>query len=323
MKAELHPVFGIIPEKSDNLQIVGCLPPRVFSVANATVWPTSGLIRWSNGSIENETLWVSSNLNNCGDYKSKWSFFPKNKKGKYFNVSLFWSGYYHWICDVLTRIHRIRDVINNEIFFILPSEMPAWKTRSLELLGINSNQCVQYFGKRPWKVESLLYASPVAMTGDQEETSLRWVRDTILYRVLGPATRPKATRKIYLARKNTWSRNLINEQQIIPLLFERGFEVIDCAQLSFDEQVRIFSEAICVIGPHGAGMTNILWAQPGLKVFEIFEHKAVRRCYWSMAKILRHHYYCGIGESVANEDREPNIYVTVDNILQAINIIDE
>ncbi|MEI9864579.1 MAG: glycosyltransferase family 61 protein [Limisphaerales bacterium] len=70
-------------------------------------------------------------------------------------------------------------------------------------------------------------------------------------------------RKLYLTRNQTWSRNVVNEAELIPRLRERGFEIVDCAALNFDEQVKLFAEAACVVGPHGAAFTNILWSPPG------------------------------------------------------------
>jgi capsular polysaccharide biosynthesis protein len=263
--------------------------------------------------------WTQKQLIQCGDYKSKWSWFPKRRRGRFFNLSLFWhSYYYHWICDVLTRLHTVLPRLTPDIQVVLPARMTAWQSRSLELIGLPLSQCVPYTGKRPWKVEHLFYASPVAMTGDHEKESLHWVRDTIWQRCLGRVPARAGWRKLYLARRNTASRNVINEAELLPLLQERGFEVVDCGTLNFDEQVRLFSEAACVAGPHGAALTNILWSPPGIKVFEIFEPSAVRRCYWSMCKTLGHHHACGIGHSVAQTKKEADIHVPVEDFIDVI-----
>jgi capsular polysaccharide biosynthesis protein len=322
LKAKLKYFFGEPLINSPNLDIIGPLSNRIEEKKLATVWPSSGLLRWRDGTIEIESIWIEENLHQCKDYCSLWSYFPIYMHGNYFNLSMFWHfGYYHWICDVLSRLHRLMPILSKDIKIILPPFINSWQRRSIQLIGLPINQCITYSGKRPWLVERLLYVSPVAMTGDHEEYSLKWVKDTILDRVLGAGMRPKASRKIYLARKNTWSRNLINEDELIPLLCEKGFEIVDCAQYSFDEQVKIFSEAAFVIGPHGGAMTNILWAPEGLKVFEIFEPTTIRRCYWSMCKILGYNHFCGIADSVDNKNREPNIHVNIKEIERAIDKI--
>jgi len=320
-----------VPPDADNLEIVGTFERRFEEKNWATVWPASGVIRWADGSIEPETLWVKvtaekrvewvkNQLGQCGDYHSKWSWWPRTQRGRFFNLSLFWSaGYYHWLCDVLPRLYDLMPKLGAEVQIILPPRMTAWQRRSLELIGLPQKQWLPYDSKRPWKVEHLLYASPTAMTGDQEEKSLKWVRDTIWQRCLGGPPIRAGWRKLYLARKNTWSRSLVNESELLPLLLERGFEVVDCGTLTFDEQVRLFSECACVTGPHGAAFSNMLWAPPGAIVFEIFDPTAVRRCYWSMSKNLGHQHACGIGLAVAQAGKEANIQVPVDEFIRSLD----
>jgi capsular polysaccharide biosynthesis protein len=322
MRVELKPLFGEVPADAGNLEIVGTFQERFEEKKWATVWPGSGVIRWGGGSIETEAIWVEENLKQCGDYFSKWSALPKKQSGRFFNLSLFWwQNYYHWICDVLVRLQRAMPRLEAEARVILPPGLTAWQKRSLELVGLPPDRCLQYSGKRPWKVERLVYASPVAMTGDHEVTSLKSLRDTIRKKLGCEPTRP-GWRKLYLSRKNAPSRNLVNERELLPLLKDRGFEVVDCGALSFEQQVRLFSEAQCVAGPHGAAFTNVLWSPARLKVLEIFEPGSVRRCYWSMSKVLGHQYFCGVGESVPREKGEPNVRVTSSQFAAALEALE-
>jgi len=319
MRIELKPLFGEVPVNSENLEVIGLIPRRFENFQWPTVWPGSGLVRRADGQLEFETIWVEQNLKDCGDYHSGWSWLPEKRRGRFFNLSLFWSfGYYHWMCDVLTRLHTVLPQLTPDIQVILPPNLKPWQSRSLELIGLSQNQCVSYTGKRPWKVEQLFYASPVAMTGDHESKSLLWVRDTVWQRCLGGAPTRIGWRKLYLTRNQTWSRNIVNETELIPPLRERGFEVMDCGKLSFDEQVRLFSEAAYIVGPHGAAFTNMLWSPPGLKVLEIFEPASVRRCYWSMCQTLGHRHACGIGQPVSQEGKEANIRIPAKDLIRAV-----
>jgi capsular polysaccharide biosynthesis protein len=226
------------------------------------------------------------------------------------------------MCDVLPRLHNVLARLTPDVHVILSPYVNGWQKRSLELLGLPKNRWFFHSGKRPLKVERLLYASPVAMTGDHEVNSLNWVRDTIWQSCLGGLPSVVGKRKLYLTRKGTWSRSVANESEFLPALLERGFQIVDCGALTFEEQVRLFSEAVVVVGPHGAALTNILWSPPGIKVFEIFEPVAVRRCYWSMCRTLGHKHYCGIGQSITQSNQEPNIYVPLEEFKRALEIID-
>lgn len=321
MRVELNPLFGEVPADAGNLEIVGVFPARFEEKPRATVWPGSGVIRWEDGSIETQAIWVETNLEQCGDYHSKWSAFPKKQKGRFFNLSLFWwQNYYHWICDALVRLHRALPRLEADTRIILPPGLTAWQKQSLELAGLPLDRCLQYSGKRPWEVERLVYVSPVAMTGDHEATSLLALRDTIRKKLDCMPVKP-GWRKLYLTRKNAPSRSLVNEDELLPLVRDHGFQVVDCGALSFEEQVRLFSEAQYVAGPHGAAFTNGVWSPVGLKVLEIFEPGSVRRCYWSMSKVLGHQYFCGVGESVPREKGEPNLRITPSQFAAALDAL--
>ncbi|MGI8424385.1 MAG: glycosyltransferase 61 family protein [Chloroflexota bacterium] len=56
-------------------------------------------------------------------------------------------------------------------------------------------------------------------------------------------------------------RRVANEADVIRALRPLGFEVVHAERLTFAEQIRLFSEAAVVIGPHGSGMTNVLFAE--------------------------------------------------------------
>jgi hypothetical protein len=87
MRAVLTPLFGEVPPNAENLEIIGpCKREQTWT----TIWPDSGVVRWADGSIEMETLWIEKNLEQCSDYHSRWSWFPVWHRGRYFNLSLFW-----------------------------------------------------------------------------------------------------------------------------------------------------------------------------------------------------------------------------------------
>jgi len=319
MRAILKPLFGNVPADADNLEICGTYDRRFEERDWATVWPTSGVIRWADGRIETETIWQNEHLKQCGDFNSRRSWFPRKCRGRYFNLSLFWaSGYYHWICDVLTRLHMVLPRLTPDIQVILPPRMTAWQSRSLELIGLPQNQWLQYTEKRPWKVEHLFYASPVAMTGDHEAQSLQWMQGKILQACLTRREVPVGKRRLYVSRRRAAFRRIVNESELVPVLKKFNFDIIECESLSFDEQVRLFSDAEVVVGPHGAGLTNVIWCERGVKLFEIFEPGSVRRCYWSLAKTLDHDYACAIGRAVINPGGEANLEVSLDEFESAL-----
>ena len=81
----------------------------------------------------------------------------------------------------------------------------------------------------------------------------------------------KPHRKIIITRENASNRNIKNKEQMLMAL--KGWETIDLETLNIKEQVQLFAEATHIVSPHGAGLTNLLWCEPGTKVIEL-THKA-------------------------------------------------
>lgn len=87
-----------------------------------------------------------------------------------------------------------------------------------------------------------------------------------------PAPPPGEGRKIYLGRgKGAQNkRSVRNEDEVVAALARRGFEHIDAQKLDLKKQMQLFSECDCIVAPHGAGLTNVIWRRgKPLKVIEL------------------------------------------------------
>lgn len=69
-----------------------------------------------------------------------------------------------------------------------------------------------------------------------------------------------ANRRVFLTRGPHRGRRLSNYEEIEPILLERQFETIDTEGMTLREQAQLFRECRYVIGLHGAGLTNIIYA---------------------------------------------------------------
>mgnify|MGYP001243129232 CR=1 FL=1 len=87
-----------------------------------------------------------------------------------------------------------------------------------------------------------------------------------------PAPPAGEGRKIYLGRGKAAQnkRSVRNEEDVVAALERRGFEHIDAQTLNLREQMKVFSECDCVVAPHGAGLTNVMWRRGRpLRVIEL------------------------------------------------------
>jgi hypothetical protein len=77
-------------------------------------------------------------------------------------------------------------------------------------------------------------------------------------------------RRLLISRRDSPWRRIANEDEVFALLEPLGFEIIVPGALAFADQIAAFRDATHVVGPHGAGLTNIVWCAPGTHVLEIF-----------------------------------------------------
>ena len=103
-------------------------------------------------------------------------------------------------------------------------------------------------------------------------------------------------KRIYISRKN--GRVMSNEAELLPGLKERGFEIICLEEHSVAQQIKIFSQAEVITGPHGAGHANILWAKPGACLFEVFHPSWKHPCYSILSSLVGASYHYMVSQGI-------------------------
>src|SRR4029077_18317808 len=62
-----------------------------------------------------------------------------------------------------------------------------------------------------------------------------------------------------------------------------GFQKVTLTGMQVPEQARIFSTARYIVGTHGAGLTNLAFCSPGIRVLEFITPDHIRPLYWQLA----------------------------------------
>jgi capsular polysaccharide biosynthesis protein/tetratricopeptide (TPR) repeat protein len=75
----------------------------------------------------------------------------------------------------------------------------------------------------------------------------------------------KGILKIYFARRSSSWRKLINENEVISILREKNFLIVDAESLSFSQMTDLVSQAAVIIGPSGSAMNNVVFAPEGCR----------------------------------------------------------
>lgn len=196
-----------------------------------------------------------------------------------------WShGYFHWIVDCLSRIEHLRyyeEETGQKPTVLVSSDPPRWKTASLRAAGYPPSDWERWDGS--CRTFNRVLVPSLPRVGDYvAPRSVAWLADTV-ERNLNPSS-GASTDRIYVSRRQCPSRYVVNESELLDALGEFGFESYVLEDLTFREQVELFSGAEFVIGPHGAGFTNTIFAND-ITLIELFGSSDLSHslCYYGIA----------------------------------------
>ncbi|MCB0851756.1 MAG: glycosyltransferase family 61 protein, partial [Bacteroidetes bacterium] len=164
-------------------------------------------------------------------------------------------------------------------------------------LGIGKDRILESQWHPHIQAEELIVPSLPGDTGQFPTWPCKWVQ-----KKFWPEKLEKPFRRIYLNRNKVSYRKVSNEPELEAFLAERGFESIAPENLSVMEQAKLLSEAEAVMCPHGAGLTNIVFCQPGTKIIELLHHSAVNEMYWVISNAIGLDYSYLLSEGERPED---------------------
>lgn len=219
-----------------------------------------------------------------------------------------WTSYYHWTLEHLLKIRGIRyyeDQTGESVTLIVPSDPPSYIRESLSLLGYDSDDYVEWDGQSIC-VDTLVLPSYPELT----PKSLAWLQNEMTAAVQTEA----GDDWLYISRQNAGKRRIDNFEEIQPVLQQYDVDICHLESMTLEEQIQRLTEASVVIAPHGAGLTNMLWADD-LHVVEIF-NDVVQPPFYILAHILDHGYdtLSGKPTGVANERYHHDIVLSPDKL---------
>lgn len=205
---------------------------------------------------------------------------PQKILGKSINLLHFYDGnYYHWLIELLPNLSVCSKFAEN-IKVLVSTELPEQFYQALalvlpsncEVVKIDLNTTIEQ--EEAILVQGMHYAprkiherSPHVVSDTyQAEFAVNWLRQSIL-NTSTQECKHKPESFIYLARKgNSGLRKNISEQDITLQMKLLGFDIIYTEDLSFIEQVRLFSNAKLIVGSAGSAYANLVFCSKECKV---------------------------------------------------------
>ncbi len=221
--------------------------------------------------------------------------------------------YFHWITECLTQIEGMEFYYQQtgiKPLLLINKNHSPWQIESLNLMGYDSSTYIQWDMSRAL-VKRLIVPS---VRRYQEKpphdyispASIKWLQQRILSHIIDSHDQNMYAKRIFISRRQASFRKILNEDEVIESLSLMGFTAYILESMSFSEQVKLFFGAEIVVGPHGAGLTNVIFSRQAA-VLELFgSPDYIRPEYFQIASSLGLRYGFMICE-FENKDLKVNI----------------
>lgn len=207
--------------------------------------------------------------------------------------------YYHWMVEVLPRLELLRcaglswDSID---LFVFNDIRHPFQIETLKLCGIPPEKIITSQTQPHIQARRLLVPSLPAnlpkWLGNYLDGPPQWACEFLRRQFLdNSSSGANLPDRLYLNRRKALHRRVVNEDEVIEFLARFGFENIELESLSVREQAMMLARAKVIVAPHGGGLTNLVFCEPGTKVIEIFSPRYALGCYRTIAHHMNLDYY--------------------------------
>lgn len=262
---------------------------NLYELSDLYVSPRSGLVWLPNGLVVEESLGSLRRIMGWQGATKDALLSTKSLEIENSTVVCASQGYFHWIFEELPRVLYAVDYEPSSRL-LLHEDTPSYVIESLR-------RCVgaKYVSDAirvdcPVRVPSLILPAANPYSGFVPVRDIKLLRDSTLGREdTSRFLEESGPNILYVSRRGASRRSMTKEKELEGELQRCGVEVIRAETLPFDEQVRRFREADLVVAPHGAGLSNIVWARDA-ELLEIFPCSWFNDCYARITRSLGFEY---------------------------------
>ena len=206
---------------------------------------------------------------------------PIQNYDRVISIAMYWGdGIWHFLLESFVGLAHV----DTSECYIHMASTNKWATNWLGIIGIPSNRIIE-----GTIAANTLIVPEMGRCGAPSLTQINWLRTII------PSTIPvhpnsiiliKRTRKRVMQKFNAIQQlveNFANEHRLEFVLHD------DSSLPSIPEQLQRFANASIIIGPHGAGMVNIIASKRRTCLIE-FSPTDPNICYMRLSVLLGHNY---------------------------------
>nr|MBX2884475.1 glycosyltransferase family 61 protein [Granulosicoccus sp.] len=223
--------------------------------------------------------------------------------------------YYHWMHDILPRLEVLRasgESLAEIDYFVCNPIQFEFQRQTLAKLGIEPERLVDMNDEEYIEADELLV--PVYGSNSLGKSQAGWNPAFYKREYLRGKDLPEPSLKLYVSRGSKGARGVVNDEEVVSYLERQGFTTVRAENLTVEEQADLFASASVVLGPHGAGFSNIVFCQPGTKVIELFNAHIVP-CFHVISEQsdLEHYiHFCDVFDDESRPDDNEKYHRTMD-----------
>ncbi|WP_114661794.1 glycosyltransferase family 61 protein [Polynucleobacter necessarius] len=183
-------------------------------------------------------------------------------RGIDFSVDIGDTNVFHWVGRVLPKIKFLRDYPSDWpiVFSYQPTE---FQLDSLRLLGV-TNPILIIDRHHISKFEKYIFLE--GMWSSIHKGMMDYLRSNLLLPANNETVQVK---KLYVFRGPTWTRELINRNEISTFLKSKGYTLHSLGGLGLVDTISLFRSVDELIFEHGAAGVFTMFTKPGAKILEI------------------------------------------------------
>jgi Glycosyltransferase 61 len=245
-----------------------------------------------------------------------------------------WTNYFHWICYALAKSYIAARLFGESCSIVIPeyaahaSNSSSVQAKPLAYSESVWNQSLDLAGlsNRVVRLPPGIYeADRIHLIWPKLRSPTEIANTELFYRVFAELRsklqyRSGMRSRVFISRKNARDQRIdaTDNQALEEGLDRHGFKIVALETLSFIEQAELFYHAELVVGPHGAGLTNVLFGSADLKVLELNRRigtdTSPRPWFYMLAaqRGLRYSYLDGTTDGFSAE----RVLAAIDNLLR-------
>jgi hypothetical protein len=281
-------------------------------------------------SVKNALYFSTKSIlyNSIGEYGGNTGF---EKPKSVFPLITPHRSYYHWVVEKLTQLRFLeyyQTKTSQKPYLVVENNPDDFVIQSLEAMGINNKRIIEW-DRNYAKFKKIVI--PIQRRYSFNENSHNnQIHDPSINDILWLKNKLSGTKnfehenrdsqRIYISRQkaadnHTSARNVMNFKEIEKILRDFDFKIFNLENLEFNRQIKLFNNANVILGPHGAGIVNMIFSKDPT-VIELFPDNVVKPHFYYLSHLLGYDY-----ESIVTKSKDGQLIVNKNLLRKKLDTI--